>query len=313
METRLEKIPVLSASSYGKVYFKHAPELSLFTPPQYHFEIFHRCMVKDAIAPHRLDFYGVMLVTKGGGVYSLGTHEYYVQENSLCFISPQMISAWQAEMQVDNMGYLCMFSESFFSVSHNQSVFLQELPFFQLDGSPVIHLDTAQAEQFQSIFKLLASEFKNANDYSHPVYRGLLQALLNKALSWYTTSECIQTPVAHHSMRLVKAFRALYMQDFERIGKGQGLQLRKISEYAEELGVSQNHLNDTIKDVTGHSAGQLIKQQLANQATMCLMHADKSISEIAYALGFEDPSYFARFYKNQTGQSPTEYRQVVHP
>ena len=41
---------------------------------------------------------------------------------------------------------------------------------------------------------------------------------------------------------------------------------------------------------------------------MCLMHADKSIGEIAFALGFEDPSYFARFYKSQTGKSPSEFR-----
>ena len=100
------------------------------------------------------------------------------------------------------------------------------------------------------------------------------------------------------------------MRDFSAIRTGRSLQLKKISEYAAELGVSQNHLNDTIKTITGRSAGQHIKDQLTRHATQCLVHSNKSVGEIAYGLGFEDPSYFARFYKSQTGRSPSDFRRT---
>jgi AraC-like DNA-binding protein len=82
------------------------------------------------------------------------------------------------------------------------------------------------------------------------------------------------------------------MKDFKLINSGQVIRVKKVADYAQQLGISQNYLNDTIKSITGKSAGQLIKDQLIKQATMCLKHSSKNVSEIAYLLGYEDPSYF---------------------
>jgi len=150
------------------------------------------------------------------------------------------------------------------------------------------------------------AEYHNSNSYSPDILRTQLQLLLHKANAQLKTEIICNSTGNHAGLRLVKAFKALYLRDFNALGKG--LMLKKVADYADELGVSQNHLNDTIKIITGRSAGQLIRHQLTSHATMCLMHADKSIGEIAFALGFEDPSYFARFYKSQTGKSPSAFR-----
>jgi AraC-like DNA-binding protein len=99
------------------------------------------------------------------------------------------------------------------------------------------------------------------------------------------------------------------MKDFKLINSGQVIRVKKVADYAQQLGISQNYLNDTIKSITGKSAGQLIKDQLIKQATMCLKHSSKNVSEIAYLLGYEDPSYFARYYKKQTGHAPSDLKQ----
>ena len=101
-----------------------------------------------------------------------------------------------------------------------------------------------------------------------------------------------------------------YMVDFGVIRNGKEIKLKKISDYAQQLGVSQNYLNDMVKSITGKSAGQLMKTQLLKQATVCLKHSTKSISEISYLLGFEDPSYFTRFYKKHTGHLPSDKRKA---
>jgi AraC-like DNA-binding protein len=157
----------------------------------------------------------------------------------------------------------------------------------------------------------MQDEYQHRNEYSADVLRSQLQLILYKANAQLKLGGRLNDPKAHAGLRLVKAFKTLFLRDFHALGQGKGLMLKKVAEYANTIGVSQNHLNDTVKLVTGRSAGQLIRHQLTSHATMCLMHADKNISEIAFALGFEDPSYFARFYKSQTGKSPSEFRATL--
>ena len=298
--------------SYGRSYFKHEPVKgndSLFQNARPYFEIQRKCIWKNDIAPHRLDFYMVFIVTKGEGIHRFGIKEHYIKENMLCFVGPDMISSWQSEAD-DHQGFFCAFSDDFFNLGRENKHLLNGLPFFQIDGNAVLHLTDAQTQYYVSLFELMYHEYENRNEYSGNVLQSQLQVVLHKAYSQFRTLECKSTEANPAGLRLLKAFTSLYMRDFETLKAGKALQLKKVSDYADELGVSQNHLNDTIKDVTGRSAGQQIRNQLIKLATMCLMHSSKSISETAYVLGFEDPSYFARFYKNQTGKSPSELKSL---
>jgi AraC-like DNA-binding protein len=249
----------------------------------------------------------VFIVTGGEGVQTFGLKEHYIKKNMLCFVSPTMVNAWRSEVD-DHQGYFCAFSDDFFNVGRENKSFLGELPFFQIDGNAVLHLTDEQTRYYVTLFEQMHTEYEHRNEYSDNVLRSQLQLILNKAYAQYRTEACPPDVSDHSGMRLLKAFTALYMRDLNVLYQGSSIQLRKVADYAEELGVSQNHLNDTIKAVTGRSAGQLIKRQLMKQATICLKHSNKSISEIAYKLGYDDPSYFARYYKNQTGQSPSDFR-----
>jgi AraC family transcriptional activator of pobA len=172
----------------------------------------------------------------------------------------------------------------------------------------VIALSEEQAEEYVSLFKLMDREYGKSVYPPSEVLRGYLHALLGKARADYAGAGLMDAE-AGTGVRLLQAFTEQLNRDFEPIRTGESLAIRKVSEYADLLGVSQNHLNDTIQSLTGLSAGQHIRNRLIRQATMCLMHSDKTVSEIAYRLGYEDPSYFARFYKSQTGRSPSSYRK----
>ncbi|HEY5822788.1 MAG TPA: helix-turn-helix transcriptional regulator [Cyclobacteriaceae bacterium] len=307
---RQQRIPILKSNTYQKSYFKQeTARPSLTSSSNHYFEINKRCLCKESIAPHRLDFYMVFLVTRGEGTHTSGSKEHHIHENMLGFIGPDMVNSWQAEM-AEQHGFFVSFSESFFNEGHENKHFLQQLPFYHMDGNSVLRLNEEQTSYYLNLLQLMLEEYQNGSVHSAPILRAQLQLLLHKANAQVQTDHAFQNAIALNSHRMVKSFRELYLRDFHNLGIGKGLMLKKVKEYAEELGVSQNHLNDTVKLVTGRSAGQLIRQQLIHHVTGCLMHADKSISEIAYALGFEDPSYFARFYKSQTGKSPTEFREA---
>jgi AraC family transcriptional regulator, transcriptional activator of pobA len=305
-----EQIPVLKNDSYRTSYFKHAPlhnNILSSTAPLQYFEIDRRCTWKNSIQAHRLDFYLMFIVTGGEGIHTFGLKEHYIKKNMLCFVGPNMISSWQSEDD-HHQGYFCAFSDDFFNLGRENKNFLPELPFFQIDGNAVLHLTDDQMHYYLSLFEQMHSEYVQKNEYTENVLRSQLHLILYKAYAQYRTEECPVAEANHVGLRLTKAFTAAYMRDFNALNEGKTIRLKKVADYADELGVSQNHLNDTIKAVTGRSAGQLIKNQLIKQATMCLQQSTKSISEIAYVLGYEDPSYFARYYKNQTGQSPSDFR-----
>jgi AraC family transcriptional activator of pobA len=82
----------------------------------------------------------------------------------------------------------------------------------------------------------------------------------------------------------------------------------ELASYADRLHVSTNHMNDIIKSLTGKAVGRHLQQLLADQATLLLKQTSWSIGEISQTLGYDDPSYFARFYKKQTGITPSALR-----
>lgn len=306
--SKKDRISILKPWGYHRVYFKHpvAKETFQYSMPGQHFEIRNRCLWTDVIEAHRLDFYIIFFTTEGEGRQTLGLNEYAVSKNTLGFIGPDVISAWQSDSERQG-GYFIAFSDDFYT-GFNYNGRLRDLPFFQLDGEAVLKLSDPETSFYLSLFQMIEAEHKRREPQSDDVIRGLLHALLNKALSRYKSRVSMTEKGTQRGVALLTAFRKLYMDDMSSIRSGVPILHRKISDYASILSVTPNHLNDTIKKLTGYSANQLIRNQLIKQASMCLLRSEKSVAELSYLLGFEDSAYFARFYRAQTGKSPTEFR-----
>ena len=84
-----------------------------------------------------------------------------------------------------------------------------------------------------------------------------------------------------------------------------------VASNAKKLGVTAGHLNDTVRQLTGSTAGELIRARQLLEARRLLMHSELSVSEIAYHLGYKDPSYFARAFRKATEMSPAEFRNSI--
>jgi len=86
------------------------------------------------------------------------------------------------------------------------------------------------------------------------------------------------------------------------------LQKQRVGEYADMLGVTPGHLTDTTREKLGIPAGNLIQRRILLEAKRLLTYSEQNVGEIAFALNFTDPSYFARYFRRETGQSPTTFR-----
>ncbi len=305
-----DRIPVFDINTFTRALFRNQGKQNHLWPQDLtgHFEISRRCIGHPRMEAHRLDFYLVFLITAGGGMHSFGLKEHYIRENMLCFAGPEMITAWQPEAE-EQRGFLCAFSHEFFSVGLENKELLQQVPFFRIDGESVIHLTDEQMQDYLLLFELMHIEYEKRTSHSSPILRSALQLLIYKANALYKAGECEPDVPNRSALRLLRTFTSLYQEDFKPLKEGNPIQLKKVSDYAKLLNVTQNHLNDTIKAVTGKSAGQLIREQQIKQATMCLLQGSKNINEVAYLLGYDDPSYFARYYKKQTGIPPSTLKK----
>jgi AraC family transcriptional regulator, transcriptional activator of pobA len=112
------------------------------------------------------------------------------------------------------------------------------------------------------------------------------------------TSNTLSGNVSRHA----RQFQALVDQHFRS--------RRAVAFYADALGVSETHLNRIARQAFDQSALGVINQKLLHEAARDLTFTPIAVKEIAYALGFEDPAYFTRFFTKQMGLSPTEFRSV---
>lgn len=309
MSSRRE-IPLVEQSLFREQYFDHPAQYPTITDSNSYFEMERRCILKNQKTSHRINFYMIFIITKGQGIYRYGHQEYLFRDKTIGFVGPEVVNSWKFD-SVTQEGFFCVFSDAFVNQGRTNKAFLQELPFFQINTIPSLSLDQQQNEKYLTVFRLMWNEYINRNKYSDDVLRSQLQLILHMACA-QLKADAIERQPQLNSVRLVNAFKALYLSDFKELSTGVTLSLKTVSDYARQLGVSQNHLNDIAKRTTGRSAGQLIKDHLISHATTCLLHSHKSIGEIAYSLGFEDPSYFSRFYKSKTGKSPTQLRASKH-
>ena len=251
--------------------------------------------------PHRHNFYEVLYVTGGVGTHFIDFNAYPIEPNTFYFISPGQVHYWKTTVPIE--GNILVFTNDFLLLAPADYMVLQELSFFHtVEGNPTLKLNETDHLQITSLFQAIAEEFK-ANDFrTSSVLRAYLHILLVQIQRICATQE-IEAVLKQNKIaqKLTRQFKQLVAK--------QTVTGQSVQEYAGQLGVSVNHLNKTVKAATGYTPGQLIRQEVILEAKRLFQHTDLTATEIGYRLGFDDPSYFGRFFKREVGVSPGQFRQ----
>ena len=149
----------------------------------------------------------------------------------------------------------------------------------------------------------LQSDYTGKSD----VLRCYLHLLIHTAVKMQDTNQYESHPNA--SQRITELFLELLERQFPVDYPRAALILHTPADYADRLSVHVNHLNKAIKETTGKTTSELIAGRVVKEATQYLQHTNRSISEIAFSLGFESISYFSKFYRKHTDQPPTKVRE----
>jgi AraC-like DNA-binding protein len=281
---------------------------------QIHFEIHHRdeylLQSKQFLMPNRQDLFLIFLITGGEGVQTFGNNDYYLKPGILCFVSEGILVSKELTIN-EHAGYVSAFTSEFFSQNLSDKDSLLRYPFFNAEGSVSLQLDTDQTAYFYQLFMEIEEEYYSDNPKKEDLIRALLTLLLQKAqrLVISDRKDCL-VDNSNAGVRLTKAFTKLFETDFEPLQHLQMITTKSLAQYAAELHVTQNHLNDTIKAISGKTPGELIRERLIREASQLLLNTQLSIGEICFLLKFEDTSYFSRFFKRYTNLTPSQHRKL---
>jgi AraC family transcriptional regulator, transcriptional activator of pobA len=248
------------------------------------------------------NFYKIALIIGRGLVY-YADKGMKIDRPALMFSHPHLPYSWES-LSTEQSGYYCLFNEEFFTFS-TASKAIPASP-VRLGGHYVFFLDTAGVEFVSDVFQKMIREFNSVYQYKNELLLNYVNLLIHEALK-KIPADSFFTPADANS-RIAMFFTELLERQFP-VDKHRPLMLKTAQDYANRLSIHVNHLNRSVKKITGKTTSGHIADRVIAEAKTLLEHSGWNISEISYSLGFEDSSYFARFFKNQTGISPKGFKQ----
>lgn len=228
----------------------------------------------DMVQPlHRHDFYYLLALTTATGTHTIDFVPYAVHDHALFLLRPGQVH--EIALSPDSTGYLLQFSPAF-------------------APSPLLRTAARQNHYPLNtpIFENILEEFSAQKDNYEDVIKSYLHILFITLLRGQTTtliSDDLQT------------LQDLIEQHYTRY--------KQVSDYATLLHRSSYQLNSLTKQSLGKTCSTLINDHIILEAKKLLLATTQQINEIAWQLGYEDISYFIRFFKKHTGLTPAAFRQ----
>jgi AraC-like DNA-binding protein len=249
-------------------------------------------------SPHRHEFFTVIIIDKASGKHFIDFRSYELGNDQVYFISPGQVH--QIIEDQEPCGYVITFSNDFLIKNNIPGSFVDELDLFRDYGdSPPLKLSAKEKEKLMNYCEQICEYSTYEDKYSHQAVGSLIKLILitcNKACEHQEPNP--QVIESGHS--ILKAYRKLIDDNF-RIW-------HQTTKYAEYLSITPDHLNRTIKNLTGRTAKEYLQSRITTEAKRLLYFTDFTVKEIAFELGFSEVANFSSFFRNCTGTTPTEFR-----
>jgi AraC family transcriptional activator of pobA len=250
----------------------------------------------------RKDFYKICLTTGKSKIHY--ADKSFEQDGTVLFFgNPHIPYSWET-ISTSYVGYTCLFSEEFLKSDRSES--LQHSPLFKIGGTPLLKITKQQREFLNTLFQKMIEEQQTDYTYKDDLIRNYINLIIHEALKLTPSENFDQHRNA--SSRITSVFLELLERQFPIEDTQKPLQLKTAQDYAKNMNVHANYLNRAVKEVTGKPTTVHISERIISEAKALLQHTDWNIADIAYALGFEYPTYFNNFFKKLTGTNPKSLR-----
>lgn len=240
---------------------------------------------------HRHFFYAVYWIHQGSGIHVIDFEEYEIKPNRIFFVKPEQIHFLHNNTMMEYSAL--QFTEEFMSCSDTG---------YQTEEREIAvchDLTLEEQERMEILFKQISAEAVSGLEYS----TALIQSEINTLL--------LDLERIGLDKRRYTALPDLLLK-YRMLVEKQYTATRLVQKYAGQLGVSANYLNVLVRKYLGKSALNLINERVILEIKRRLLRTKKGVSEIAYELGFDELSYFSRFFKRHTGMTPIAFREKMN-
>jgi AraC family transcriptional regulator, transcriptional activator of pobA len=257
----------------------------------------------------RFGFYAVFLKQDEHCEILYGRKKYDYQEGTLVFIAPgQEVSIEADDLDYTPKGQALLFHPD---LLHNTALGrkIYDCTFFSYAVHEALHLSEREEKLVQECFEKIRVELQQPVDkHSKHLIVSNIELFLDYCRRFYDRQFLTRE---HEHSSLLNRFEALLTTYF-KTGRAQEEGLPTVAQFAAKLNLSANYFGDLIRKASGKTAQEYIQLRLLQEAKQLIHDPCRSISQVAHELGFKYPQHFSRFFKQQVGMTPLEFRSKEH-
>jgi len=254
------------------------------------------------------DFYCITIKKGSNGNLKYGQRDYDFDDGTMTYTKPGQVFSVTASNDNPVKGYMLVFKSDLirpYALGKN----IGNYGFFDYTVAEALHLSDKEESVILSLMRQMQQELKsNFDQYSQDVIVSHLELLLNYANRFYNRQFLTRKAVNSDLLSQFEQIMNHYLNTDISLHKG----LPTVQFMASQLHLSPNYLSDLLRNTTGQNAQQYIQWYMIEKAKEWLSTSNRTVSEIAYQLGFEYSQSFSKLFKKLTSQTPVEYRKLFH-
>lgn len=259
----------------------------------------------------KIDGIAIFLCMKGEANVRLNFNNIALSEGSIVVLSPNILIE-PTSLNNTLEGYALFLPIDFVNQLNIDSNAL-DYNSLQPMALPIVNLDSNTRNVMSAYFNLLKinAEYNRDSDvYTRNIARSLVAAIFYQLMGFSSRNKSL-TNQADESSADTKSLgrRRYYVRDFMSLVASDFRSQRSVSYYAQKLFISAKYLSLIIKEATGRTATEWIDHYVTLEAKNLLRYSGRNIQQIAYDLNFHNQSAFGKYFKHQTGMSPSEFRK----
>ncbi|TKG96943.1 AraC family transcriptional regulator [Puteibacter caeruleilacunae] len=257
--------------------------------------------------PHKRNFFEITLAIKESIGVNIGETTLNETRNTLEIVSPFQVFSFDLSTSMDekniprsDKAYSIFFDSSFFNPKYESFEIQHCFPFFKIYTTPKYILTEEQAKYLERFMKVMLEEVRNPNEYSVQVLQSYLNILLYKLkLVIKSDSEIISN----------NRFSYIAAKYEELITMSNG-DFRSVAEYSSMLNISAVYLSECVKKATGRNPQEILTDFKVQYAKSLLCQSKSPVTDIAWQVGFNEVTNFTKFFKANTGLTPSQFRKI---
>lgn len=242
---------------------------------------------------HRHNFYFILALQKGKGTHEIDFTSHKVDDNCFFIMRPGQVH--QLTLKAGSTGYLLEFNSEFYQL--NERGTSQVLR--QATHTNLCKMDSGAFARLHTVLAYIAQEYADQKEGYQQIIKSNLDIFFVEFLRQRKQTGRPAVGTAYEQEKL--------QQFLELLEKNSQTQ-KQVSEYADAMSMSVYQINNVTKTTLGKTASDVINDHIILEAKRYLLATSEQVNQIAFHLGYEDPSYFIRFFKKHTGHTPEGFR-----